>query len=58
MDMDFSQETPEEKKLRLSGIVKVVTKAIPALAPVFPVLAPAAAVIGGAQQIAGAFKKN
>ncbi len=57
MEMDFSNETPEEKKLRLSGLLNGVGKAVTALAPVFPALAPAAQVIGGVQQIAGAFHK-
>ena len=44
--MDFSEETPEEKKLRLGGIVKVAGKIIPAIAPFVPALQPVAAVIG------------
>jgi hypothetical protein len=46
MDMDFSQETPEEKKIRLGGIVKAVGNVIPAIAPFVPALQPVAAVIG------------
>jgi hypothetical protein len=55
--MDFSEETPEEKKLRLGGILNVAGKITGALAPVVPGLAPVAQVIGGVQQIAGALKK-
>jgi hypothetical protein len=51
MEMDFSGETPEEKKLRLGGVVKVIGKVIPAIAPFVPALQPVAAVIG-------AFKKQ
>jgi hypothetical protein len=46
MEMDFSGETPEEKKLRLGGVVKVIGKVIPAIAPFVPALQPVAAVIG------------
>ena len=31
--MDFSAETPEEKKIRLGGVVKVVERVLPAIAP-------------------------
>ena len=48
--MDFSDETPEEKKLRLGGIVKVAGKIIPALAPYVPALEPVAAVIGAVKK--------
>jgi hypothetical protein len=44
--MDFSGETPEEKKIRLGGVVKVAGKIIPAIAPFVPALQPVAAVIG------------
>jgi hypothetical protein len=44
--MDFSQETPEEKKIRLGGLLKVVGAVIPAIAPFVPALQPVAAVIG------------
>jgi hypothetical protein len=44
--MDFSEETPEEKKIRLGGIVQVAGKIIPAIAPFVPALQPVAAVIG------------
>ena len=44
--MDFSEETPEEKKIRLGGIVKVVERVLPAVAPFVPVLQPVAAVVG------------
>jgi hypothetical protein len=43
--MDFSAETPEEKRIRLGGIVKVAGKIIPAIAPFVPVLQPVSAVI-------------
>jgi hypothetical protein len=43
--MDFSGETPEEKKIRLGGIVRVAGKIIPAIAPFVPALQPVAAVI-------------
>jgi hypothetical protein len=46
MDTDFSNETPEEKKLRLGGVLKVVGAVIPAVAPFVPALQPVAAVIG------------
>jgi hypothetical protein len=46
MEMDFSAETPEEKKIRLGGVVNVVGKVIPAIAPFVPALQPVAAVIG------------
>ena len=46
LTMDFSEETPEEKKIRLGGILKVAGAIIPALAPFVPALAPVAAVIG------------
>jgi hypothetical protein len=52
--MDFSEETPEEKKLRPGGILSLAGKITGALAPVVPALAPVAGVIGGVQQIAGA----
>jgi hypothetical protein len=45
-EMDFSGETPEEKKIRLGGVVNVAGKVIPALAPFVPALQPVAAVIG------------
>lgn len=48
--MDFSNETPEEKKLRLGGIVKVAGKIIPVVAPFVPALQPVAAVIGAIKQ--------
>jgi hypothetical protein len=48
--MDFSNETPEEKKLRLGGIVKVAGKIIPAIAPFVPALQPVAAIIGAVKQ--------
>ncbi len=48
--MDFSDETPEEKKLRLGGIVKAAGKIIPALAPFVPALQPVAAVIGAVKK--------
>jgi hypothetical protein len=44
--MDFSEETPEEKKIRLGGIIQVAGKIIPAIAPFVPALQPVAAVIG------------
>jgi hypothetical protein len=44
--MDFSAETPEEKKLRLGGIVQVVERVLPAIAPFVPALQPIAAVVG------------
>jgi len=44
--MDFSGETPEEKKLRLGGVLNVAGKIIPAIAPFVPALQPVAAVIG------------
>jgi hypothetical protein len=44
--MDFSEETPEEKKIRLGGIIKVVGKIVPAIAPFVPALQPVAAIIG------------
>ena len=44
--MDFSEETPEEKKIRLGGIVKVVERVLPAIAPFVPALQPIAAVVG------------
>jgi hypothetical protein len=43
--MDFSGETPEEKKIRLGGVVKVAGKIIPAIAPFVPALQPVSAVI-------------
>ena len=43
---DFSEETPEEKKLNLGKIVQVAGKVIPAIAPFVPALQPVAAVIG------------
>jgi hypothetical protein len=46
MDTDFSNETPEEKKLRLGGLLKVAGAVIPAVAPFVPALQPVAAVIG------------
>jgi len=48
--MDFSDETPEEKKLRLGGIIKVAGKIIPAIAPFVPALQPVAAIIGAVKQ--------
>ena len=44
--MDFSEETPEEKKIRLGGIINVAGKIIPAIAPFVPILQPVSAVIG------------
>jgi len=44
--MDFSAETPEEKKIRLGGIVKIVERVLPIVAPFVPVLQPVAAVVG------------
>lgn len=44
--MNFSEETPEEKKIRLGGIVQVAGKIIPAITPFVPALQPVAAVIG------------
>jgi hypothetical protein len=44
--MDFSEEIPEEKKIRLGGIVKVVERVLPAVAPFVPALQPVAAVVG------------
>ena len=44
--MDFSAETPEEKKLRLGGVIKIVERVLPALAPFVPALQPVAAVVG------------
>ena len=44
--MDFSEETPEEKKIRLGGIIKIAGAIIPAIAPFVPALQPVAAVIG------------
>jgi hypothetical protein len=44
--MDFSAETPEEKKIRLGGVVKVVERVLPAIAPFVPALQPVAAVVG------------
>ena len=44
--MDFSAETPEEKKIRLGGIVKIVERVLPAVAPFVPALQPIAAVVG------------
>jgi len=44
--MDFSAETPEEKKLRLGGIVKIAERVLPAVAPFVPALQPVAAVVG------------
>lgn len=44
--MDFSEETPEEKKIRLGGIVKIVERVLPAVAPFVPALQPIAAVVG------------
>lgn len=44
--MDFSEETPEEKKIRLGGIINVAGKIIPAIAPFVPALQPVAAIIG------------
>ena len=46
MEMDFSGETPEEKKLRLGGVIKIVERVLPALAPFVPALQPVAAVVG------------
>ncbi len=48
--MDFADETPEEKKLRLGGVVKAAGKVIPALAPYVPALQPVAAVIGAVKK--------
>jgi hypothetical protein len=44
--MDFSAETPEEKKLRLGGVIKIAERVLPALAPFVPALQPVAAVVG------------
>jgi hypothetical protein len=44
--MDFSEETPEEKKIRLGGIIKVAERVLPAIAPFVPALQPVAAVVG------------
>ena len=44
--MDFSAETPEEKKIRLGGVVKVIERVLPAIAPFVPALQPVAAVVG------------
>ena len=44
--MDFSEETPEEKKIRLGGIIKVAERVLPAIAPFVPALQPIAAVVG------------
>jgi len=44
--MDFSAETPEEKKIRRGGIVTVVERVLPAVAPFVPALQPVAAVVG------------
>ena len=44
--MDFSEETPEEKKIRLGGIVNIVERVLPAVAPFVPALQPVAAVVG------------
>ena len=44
--MDFSAETPEEKKIRLGGIIKVAERVLPAIAPFVPELQPVAAVVG------------
>lgn len=44
--MDFSEETPEEKKIRLGGIINVAGKIIPVIAPFVPALQPVAAIIG------------
>jgi hypothetical protein len=44
--MDFSAETPEEKKIRLGGIVNIVERVLPAVAPFVPALQPVAAVVG------------
>ena len=46
LTMDFSEETPEEKKIRLGGILKIAGAIIPAIAPFVPALQPVAAVIG------------
>ena len=46
MDLDFSNETPEEKKLRLGGIIKVAGNIIPLVTPFVPALQPVAAIIG------------
>jgi hypothetical protein len=46
LTMDFSEETPEEKKIRLGGLIKIVGAVIPAIAPFVPALQPVAAVIG------------
>ena len=43
--MDFSEETPEEKKIRLGGIIKVAERVLPAIAPFVPALQPVAAVV-------------
>lgn len=48
--MDFSDETPEEKKIRLGGIIKVAGKIIPVIAPFVPALQPVAAIIGAIKQ--------
>ena len=57
LKMDFAEETPEEKKIRLGKVLQVAGQVTGALAPVIPALAPVAGVIGGVQQIAGAIKK-
>ena len=43
--MDFAEQTPEEK-LKLSQVLNVAGKVIPAVAPFVPALQPVAAVIG------------
>lgn len=49
--MDFSAETPEEKKIRLGGVVKVVERVLPAIAPFVPALQPVAAVVGAVSSL-------
>ena len=49
--MDFSAETPEEKKIRLGGVIKVVERVLPAIAPFVPALQPIAAVVGAVSSL-------
>jgi hypothetical protein len=43
---DFSEETPEEKKLNVGKNVQVAGKMIPTVVPYVPALQPVTAVIG------------
>jgi hypothetical protein len=51
LTMDFSEETPEEKKIRLGGVVKVIERVLPAIAPFVPALQPVAAVVGAVSSL-------